>query len=184
MLITALCWQLLLFYHHLTPAMANGPIPHCFELHAPIEDIESCNKALYRIPYLKPDSPFFHKFPLSTTLRSDSCIVEVRRLPGDEVALHSLYTPEIVRDFVWHNVETVVEDIVEFCSGYGGLKGRGAGTMETGIWLKEKWYPYRVIVTGAHHPYKKGAAVIHVNGSPWKVSPPPMFNGSAQRSRT
>lgn len=85
---------------------------------------------------------------------------------------------------MWLKVEMVARDIVELCSKYGSLKGRGAGTMDSGIYLRVSWYPFHAIVRGADTAYIKGGAVAHIDGSPYKVSPPPMCDGSAHPSRT
>ena len=73
---------------------------------------------------------------------------------------------------MWLKVEMVARDIVELCSRYGSLKGRGAGTMDSGIYLRVRWYPFHAIVRGADTAYIKGGAVAHIDGSPYKVSPP------------
>lgn len=75
---------------------------------------------------------------------------------------------------MWPKVEMVAQDIVELCSKYGSLKGRGAGAMESGIYLRVRWCPFHVIVRGVDTAHIKGGA----------VSPPPMFDGSAHPSHT
>lgn len=77
----------------------------------------------------------------------------------------------------------------KYCATNYGIKFR-LGRQRTRSWHLEhrelagtKWYPYQVTVRGAFSTYIKGAAVFHINGSPYETSPPLMFDESPQRLR-
>ena len=86
-----------------------------------------------------------------------------------------------MRQDIWPNVEKAVEDILEFCFSDGVLRVNGIGVLHTGTLLLGQWYPYKVIVRGAAEAHKEGSPDIRVNGSPFRASPPPRFDGTAYR---